>query len=251
MSGQVCGECGGLGFIITVEDGRQFAEPCRCREKHLAMARLKRSGIADWMLEKGFNNFYDLGDPVLMDAKNQAIAYYQGFLKNENSRNNSIIFCGQSGSGKTHLAMAICTNLLTVCCVGVSYMAYRNTVTEIKQLVNDKEGYYAAMWKYCTERVLCIDDMLKGRSTEADLNILYELINYRYMHNKPMIISTEKTQEELIGFDEATGSRILEMCRGNIITLSGKGLNYRLYADREEVAGYGKGKGGTADGRRI
>lgn len=75
-----------------------------------------------------------------------------------------------------------------------------------------------------------MDDLLKGRPTEADINILYELVNYRYMHNKPMVISTEIFPDDLIGFDEAVGSRIIEMCRGNIIILKGKELNYRLYS---------------------
>ena len=78
--------------------------------------------------------------------------------------------------------------------------------------------------------MLYIYDLLKGKPTEADLNILYELINYRYMHNKPMIISTEKLPDELIDFDEAVGSRIIEMCRGNMVVLQGKELNYRLYS---------------------
>ena len=76
--------------------------------------------------------------------------------------------------------------------------------------------------------VLYIDDMLKGRLTETDVNVMYEIVNYRYMNNLPLIISTEKNLDELLVFDEATGSRIIEMCIGNIIYLEGKELNYRL-----------------------
>ncbi len=70
--------------------------------------------------------------------------------------------------------------------------------------------------------------MLKGRLTETDVNVMYEIVNYRYMNNLPLIISTEKNLDELLVFDEATGSRIIEMCIGNIIYLEGKELNYRL-----------------------
>ena len=69
-----------------------------------------------------------------------------------------------------------------------------------------------------------------GKPTEADINILYELVNYRYMHNKPMVISTERLPDDLVGFDEAVGSRIIEMCRDNIVILKGEKLNYRLYS---------------------
>ena len=75
-----------------------------------------------------------------------------------------------------------------------------------------------------------MDDLLKGKPTEADINILYELVNYRYMHNKPMVISTERLPDDLVGFDEAVGSRIIEMCRDNIVILKGEKLNYRIYS---------------------
>ena len=57
---------------------------------------------------------------------------------------------------------------------------------------------------------------------------MYEIVNYRYMNNMPIIISTEKSLNDLLIFDEAIGSRLIEMCRRNIIQLQGKELNYRL-----------------------
>ena len=72
-------------------------------------------------------------------------------------------------------------------------------------------------------------DFLKGKITEADINIVYEIVNYRYNNHLPLIISTEKTLDDLISFDEAVGSRLIEMCRGHIIVFEGRKLNYRLY----------------------
>lgn len=44
-----------------------------------------------------------------------------------------------------------------------------------------------------------------------------------------MIISTEKSVQDILEFDEAVGSRIVEMCQNNIITFP-RGIenNYRL-----------------------
>lgn len=230
MSEYECEKCLDMGFVLEKRDGREVAVKCECFEKRRSRIRLKNSGISEELQKKGFREFDCRGIAVLEEAYKKARMYYQGFLTSEPERHNSIIFCGQSGAGKTHLGMAICNNLLNVCGVGVTYMAYRNAITAIKQTVTDRENYYAAISPYCNARLLYIDDLLKGRPTESDLNILYELVNYRYMHNKPVIISTEKLPEELIDFDEAVGSRILEMCRGNIVVLQGKELNYRLYS---------------------
>lgn len=219
-----------MGYVLAEQDGVEIAVRCGCQAKRLSMLRLKRSGISEELQKKGFNDFDCRGVGALEMAKNKAKGYYQHFLAAEGDRQNSIILCGQPGAGKTHLGMAICNNLLNVCGVEIAYMAYRNAMTAIKQAVTDKDGYYAAIGPYCNTRLLYIDDLLKGRQTEADLNILYELVNYRYMHKKPMVISTEKTPQELVEFDEAIGSRIVEMCRRYTVVLQGKELNYRLYS---------------------
>lgn len=227
-NGLHCEKCRDMGYVLMEQDGIDVAVRCECYEKRMTMIRMRNSGIPEEFGKKGFREFETMGIPALETAKQKAEMYCRDFRKIENDRQNSIIFCGQPGSGKTHLGMAICNNLLNVCNVPVSYMAYRNAVTVIKQTVTSKEDYYAAISQYCTKRLLYIDDLLKGRTTDADTNILYEIVNYRYMHNKPMIISTEKLPAELVDFDEAVGSRMLEMCRGNIIQLQGKELNYRL-----------------------
>lgn len=224
----MCKKCKDSGFVLVMKNGYEVAMRCDCYEKSMSLLQLKNSGISEEFQKKGFKEFNCKESASLRDAKEIAIKYYQDFLENETSRQNSIIFCGQPGSGKTHLGMAICNNLLNVCHVGVTYMAYRNAITRIKQAVRDKENYYTELNPYCNARLLYIDDLFKGKPTEADLNIIYELVNFRYMNNKPMIISTEKLQGELVDIDEAIGSRILEMCRGNIVKLQGKELNYRL-----------------------
>lgn len=233
MSGYKCEECKDTGWTLVKENGIEMAVKCRCHAKLIAGIHMRRSGISEGMMEKKFKNFDCMGIRELKYARYIAVEYCKNFLDNENSRRNSIIFCGQVGAGKTHLGMAVCNNLLNVCHVEVVYMAYRNAITEIKQVITDKENYYTATEPYRRARLLYIDDLLKGKPTEADLSILYELINYRYMHNKPMIISTEKLPDDLIDFDEAVGSRIIEMCRGNMVVLQGKELNYRLYSTKE------------------
>lgn len=225
-----CEVCKDIGFTFGKEGDYTVAKDCLCKVKKKTQQMLRESGISEEFQQKGFTDFDDMGIEQLIRAKEKAKAYYQSYLENEKKRHNSIIFCGQVGAGKTHLGAAICNNLLNVCHVGITYMAYRNVITVLKQIVTDKDKYYKLISPYYDARLLYIDDLLKGKTTDSDLNILYEIINHRYMNNKPMVISTEKSPEELIDFDEAVGSRILEMCRGNIIPLRGRELNYRLYS---------------------
>ena len=52
--------------------------------------------------------------------------------------------------------------------------------------------------------------------------------NNRYLKQKPLIISTEKSLEEILDFDEAVGSRIIEMEGENVVLFGKDSNNHRL-----------------------
>ena len=225
-----CSECRDSGFVIrTDENGYEIAYQCSCRAIRQAKDMMGRSGISAEFQKKTFDNFITKNSPQLSNAKTKATNYVKNFEQTEHDRYNSIMFCGQVGAGKTHLGTAICGELMNSG-VAVIYMAYRNAVTRLKQNIIDEQSYNRELNQYTSARVLYIDDLLKGRLTETDINIMYEIVNYRYMNNMPIIISTEKTPNDILVFDEAIGNRLIEMSRGNIIHLQGKELNYRLFS---------------------
>ncbi len=223
-----CPKCKDTGFIYrTDESGYEVVRECECYPIRQARDMMRQSGISAEFQKKTFDNFTTRNNPQLSNAKTKAMQYVKNFGQTEHARYNSIMFCGQVGAGKTHLGTAICVALMKNR-VAVIYMAYRNAVTKIKQNIIDEAVYKRELNQYTSARVLYIDDLLKGRLTDTDINIMYEIVNYRYMNNMPIIISTEKAPNDLLLFDEAIGSRLIEMCRGNIIQLQGKELNYRL-----------------------
>ncbi|MBU3138170.1 ATP-binding protein [Clostridium gasigenes] len=130
-------------------------------------------------------------------------------------------------NGKTHLSIAIANNLIRKK-KKVIYMPYRDIIMGIKQNMLDSEMYNNTLNKYRKIEVLLIDDLFKGQRTQSDLNIIFEIINYRYMNNLPMIISTELTIADIIKIDEAVGSRIYEMIRSYTVEILGIENNYRL-----------------------
>lgn len=225
-----CEKCMDTGFIqVRDENGEEVSRRCGCMEVKRFRRLLERSGISKEFLGKRLEDFDTMGNPQLIKAKDKAARYLRSFEGIERQRRNSIMFYGQPGSGKTHLGAAISSGLMGRG-IAVAYMAYRDAVTRIKQNMTDEERYTEMIGQYMNARVLYIDDLLKGRVTESDVNIMYEIVNHRYMNNMPMIVSTEKSLEELLEFDEAVGSRIVEMSRGNMARLEGQGLNYRLYS---------------------
>ncbi len=224
-----CPVCRDAGYVLSVDEyGYSYAEPCKCRAIKDSRERLKSSGLAKEFKGKTFDTFRTCGNPVLEDAKKTVMRYAEKFEEIGNTENNSLLLCGQVGAGKTHLGTA-CSVYLIDRGIPVIYMGYREEMTELKSKIIDKKGYTADMNRYKKAAVLFIDDFLKGKVTEADVNVIYEIINYRYNNNLPLIVSTEKTLNEIVYFDEAVGSRLIEMSRGHIIEFEGEKLNYRLY----------------------
>ena len=219
-----CDKCYDLTFVFE----GNTAIPCECRAVIEAKNILKNSGISEEFQNKRFENYNYGFDSQCIYAFTKAKEYVNNFDNMIASRKNSILFMGQVGSGKTHLSMAIANNLIDMG-VGVIYMPFRDVITNIKQNIMDEEYYRKAVSRYKNAKVLLIDDLFKGSISKSDINIMFEIINYRYFNKMPMIVSSEKSFSELIDIDEALGSRIIEMSKDYMIQIKGKKLNYRIY----------------------
>lgn len=227
MSQFKCELCKDVGYIIKMQPNAQpLMTPCKCMELERVKRLWKNSGINAEVIDKTFSNFEEWSSKS-KEMKAIAIKYYRSFAAIKERRRNSILLCGNPGSGKTHIALALANNFLKKD-IKVVYMSYRDVITSIKQNMIDVEYYKKTLSKYQTCDVLLLDDLYKGKVNGADINIIFELINYRYLNNLPLIVSTEYTLEKLLGFDEAIGSRIYEMSKDYIVEIEGKENNFRL-----------------------
>lgn len=223
-----CDICQDVEWIIN---GNGNAEPCKCREQRYYERILDLSGISAAFRNKTVNGYIAKHEPQKA-ARSKAIEFIQSFESIRSERNNSLAFLGNPGSGKTHLTIAIANALLKQG-VGVLYMQYREVMTYLKQIIRDDEQYQREISKYEKAPVLLIDDLFKGVvrqgiPNESEIGIMFEIINHRYLKGKPILVSSEHVISKMLDFDEATGSRIAEMCKGRIVELVGNELNYRM-----------------------
>lgn len=223
-----CVECRDTGWLIEYRaDSQPYARRCKCYEIERVTNQWKKAGINPEVSNQTFNSF-EIWNSSSKKAKDTATAYYKAYDSIKRERKNSILFCGQVGSGKTHLSIALALNFLKKK-YAVVYMPYRDIITNIKQNMLDEEFYKKTISKYQTAEVLLMDDLFKGKINDSDINIMFEIINYRYLNHLPMIVSTEFPVEELLNFDEAVGSRIYEMSKNYIVEIEKKKENnYRL-----------------------
>lgn len=64
-------------------------------------------------------------------------------------------------------------------------------MTYIKQNIIAKEIYEKIVGKYKNVRVLLIDDLVKVSISKSDVNIMFEIVIFRYFNNLPIMTSCE------------------------------------------------------------
>lgn len=216
LGGVDCPLCNNTGYINSKKDGILYSRECPCMKQRRSLRNVQRSGLAELINEYSFNN-YDISGSDNARLADKARKFIQ-------AGDSWLYICGRPGSGKTHLCIAICSELLKT--HEVKYMIWRDVAPRLKAAVNETAEYMAILAPLKNAEVLYIDDFLKGSANSADINLAFELINSRYNNNRRTIISTERSLEELLNLDEALGSRILQKSKG--FCLSAPAVNWRL-----------------------
>ena len=231
-TGWDCPVCKNKGQIYEVKrmpDGTpaRIISPCKCVETRRAIRRMQRSGLENIISDNLFSK-YEAVDPWQQTVKAAAMEYAK-------SIKGWFWIGGQSGCGKTHLCTGICREAL-LRGFEVVYMMWRDDAPRLKAAVNSEE-YPAMVDQYKKAPILYIDDLFKtGKNgdakvmpTSADINLAYEIINFRCVGKLPTIISSEFLQRELIDIDEALTGRIVQMAGENSFNIKpDRDKNYRL-----------------------
>lgn len=205
-----------------------FSSTCRCMEVRNSIRRMKKSGLKDIIKDYTFDKF-EASEPWQKTIKESAMQY----AKNPEGW---FFLGGQSGAGKTHICTAICREFL----LGgrrVVYMLWRDDVSRLKGMTENPDERAERMERFKRAEVLYIDDLFKmgkdkdgkpQKPTSTDVNLAFEIINYRYNNpDKITIISSECTTDDLVDIDEAVGGRIAERSR-KFNLKKDRTKNYRL-----------------------
>jgi len=204
-----CPICKNKGYIAEEYKNELSLRQCECMKIRNAKILLRKSGMQRMTEKFRFDNF----------TTNEQWQEYIKQKAQEYLEQESWFFIGgQIGSGKTHLCSAIVGEMINNG-VETIYMLWRDSIVNLKSNANTEE-YNDLIYTYKHAKALYIDDFFKSQSpTVADLNIAFEIINYRYLHDLTTIISSEYTIDELSRFDEAISSRIIEKAENYLLAI--------------------------------
>jgi len=210
--------CGGLGYIrIGVPlDHPLFgkAVPCVCQRDERAAIVAKRMremcGLTDEILQRFKLEKFNVSRvhpeserPAVQDVLERCYEFAR-------DPRGWLVLVGPYGTGKTHLAYGIVSELLKN---GIGVFA--STAPDMLQVLRQgfgEEGEYEKRLKTFREvAVLVIDDLATERGTDWAIEQLYSVINHRYEANMPMVVTTNVHPEDSQGrIEPRIASRLMD-----------------------------------------
>lgn len=236
LKGYNCKQCLNRGYIMRAEeDGTTTAIKCKCVDIRTSLKILERSGLEKLVRRSTFD-MYQTPKEWQRTAKTLA----QRYAKDPDGK--WFLAAGNAGSGKTHLCVAICREMM-LRGMETRYVLWREIVARLRALTFRDAEYQSIMDEMKGVRVLYIDDFLKAgidqktgepKITPEDINIAFEILNARYNDQSIVtVISSERSLEDMIEIDQALGSRIYERSKGFILKLDGKEKNWRMDGEKK------------------
>lgn len=154
------------------------------------------------------------------------LAIQKSFKELEKGKKGIYLY-GAVGTGKTHICWALKKSYDDPS--QFKFIRLWNVVDFIQEIKKDFDRSPAerhnlediVMNPRSPEKILILDDIGAERTSDFVLDVLYRIVNFRYIHKLPTIFTSNYSIEDLADrIGERTASRIVEMCE--IIELTGE-----------------------------
>lgn len=184
-----CPLCGGMGWRIESQDGREVAARCSCAPQRRLQAALDEARIPPRYAHCTVDGFeiWNKDDPTLRPAKKRTRDFVDCYPAVE----RGIVFMGKVGTGKTHLAVAALKELVETKGARGLYVNFLELVQEL-QMTFDGGGATRdeILTPVIESELLVLDELGAGKPTEWVLDLLYFVVNSRYMGKRITIFTT-------------------------------------------------------------
>ncbi len=194
----VCPDCHGRGWKVVADGGAGKAVRCDCQKRDRGREYLALAGIPDRYRHCRLSNFQTTGAGAvashLLKAKTISQRYVDGFFDPEENRfrETGLIYIGNPGNGKTHLAVAVLRELIERYRVRGRFVDFVALIHQIRSTFDPSsaESGHEILDPVIGAEVLVLDELGAQKPTEWVRDTLYLIINTRYLRRLPTIFTT-------------------------------------------------------------
>ncbi|NLT67814.1 MAG: ATP-binding protein [Acidobacteria bacterium] len=222
---ELCPNCGGSGWEPA--DGMGVRR-CHCMER-LRIQRL----LAEARIPKRYEHCDQASYLPNNESQKRAKLYVQRFVEKYPNIDVGLLFLGNCGVGKTHLAVALLKQVIEEKGDGGIFYDFRDLLREIQSSWNSvaQTSELDVLRPVLEAKILVLDELGANKPTEWVRDTIAHIINCRYNEKKLTIFTSnyldtaskpgEETLSDRIGV--RLRSRLYEMCREVEI----QGLDFR------------------------
>lgn len=206
--------CGGLGYVrVDLPVGHpQFGQLFRCPQYQGAASHrietLRKLGNLEAFADKTFDNF-DTSPPGLNTREQGSLDYaLRRSLQYAQNLDGWLLLQGMYGCGKTHLAAAIANARLQQD-EQVLFITAPDLLDHLRNTYSPSSevGYDELFDRVKNAPLLVLDDLGVENPSAWAQEKLFQLLNHRYAHRMPTVITTNA---ELEALDARIRSRLLD-----------------------------------------
>ncbi len=194
-----CERCRDRGWVTGLDQyGEKTARRCDCHGSTSIALRESAVGIPPRYAQCGVSGFHTAASSatqsvVLARAKTQCQHYIDRFLDLEGGyREAGLLFEGEPGSGKTHLAVAVLRDLMIQYGVRGFFVDFGSLVEDIQASFDpaNPTTKHSILRPVQQAEVLVLDELGVRKPTPFVSDVLYSVINERYKRRRPTLFTT-------------------------------------------------------------
>ena len=189
-----CKKCDGMGMcVVERADGGFLAEECECRALRRNLQLHSRANIPERYKDCTLQNYvYDF--PGAHRSLQAALIRARGFVGNypHNLKGTGLLFTGDIGTGKTHLAVGIIQALTLEKGVPALFCDHRELIKAIHNSYNPRVAITEmdVLRPVFEAEILVLDELGSAKKTEWVSDMVEHILNTRYNDKRTTIVTT-------------------------------------------------------------
>jgi DNA replication protein DnaC len=227
----VCEHCGGTGWKIVESNAISGAQRCNCATDGLSEVIETRARIPENYRNASLENFKLPRDNSIAQSQLASVLLVvRAFIRDFPVVNRQgLLFVGDTGTGKTHLAVAALRGLMQKGFPGL-FFDYQDLLEKIRGGFSSESGVSREAYQFALDaEILLLDDLGAHRVTDFVEDTVASIITYRCNNRKPLIVTTNLEDRDMTGplakgaievrdtltsrIGQRARSRLFEMCK--------------------------------------